>query len=46
MRLEAKMPGILYGAGGDPVNLTIDLREIRPQVENEVFYSSIISKWI
>ena len=43
LRLEAKMPGILYGAGGDPVNLTIDLREIRPQVENEVFYSSIIN---
>jgi len=42
LRHEAKMPGILYGAGADPVNLTIDLREIRPQVDNEVFYSSII----
>lgn len=43
LRHEAKMPGILYGAGAEPVNLTIDLREIRPQVDNEVFYSSLVN---
>lgn len=43
LRLEEKMPAIVYGADADPVNLSIDLREIRPHVDNEVFYSSIVS---
>ncbi len=42
LRHEEKMPAILYGAGADPVNLTIDQREIRPHVDNEQFYSTII----
>ncbi len=43
LRHQEKMPAILYGAGSDPVNLTIDQREIRPHVDNELFYSSIVS---
>jgi len=42
LRHQEKMPAIVYGSG-DPVNLTIDLREVRPHVDNEVFYSSIVS---
>ena len=42
LRHQEKIPAILYGSG-DPVNLTIDLREVRPHVDNEVFYSSIVS---
>ena len=41
LRHQEKMPAILYGSG-DPVNLTIDLRVIRPHVDNEVFYASIV----
>ena len=42
LRHQQKMPAIVYGSG-EPVNLTIDLREVRPHVDNEVFYSSIVS---
>jgi len=42
LRHEEKIPAIVYGSG-DPQSLTIDLREIRPHVDNEVFYASIVS---
>jgi len=42
LRHQEKMPAIVYG-NGEPVNLTIDLREVRPHVANEVFYSSVVS---
>jgi len=42
LRHQEKMPAIVYGSG-EPLSLTIDQREIRPQVNNEVFYSSIVS---
>jgi len=42
LRHEEKIPAIVYGEG-DPKSLTIDLREIRPHVNNEVFYASIVS---
>jgi large subunit ribosomal protein L25 len=41
LRLEEKIPAIVYGEG-DPQSLTVDLREIRPHVENEAFYASIV----
>jgi len=41
LRHEEKIPAIVYGSG-DPKSLTIDLREIRPHVDNEVFYASIV----
>ena len=42
LRHQEKIPAIIYGSG-DPKSLTIDLREIRPHVENEAFYASIVS---
>jgi len=42
LRHQEKLPAIVYGSG-EPLSLTIDQREIRPQVNNEVFYSSIVS---
>ena len=45
LRHEAKIPAIVYGSG-DPVSLTIDLREVRPHVDNEIFYASIVSLMI
>jgi len=41
LRFEEKIPAIVYGSG-DPASLTIDLREIRPHVDNEMFYASIV----
>jgi len=41
LRLTEHLPAIIYGSG-DPVSLTIDQREIRPHVDNEVFYASIV----
>jgi len=41
LRLTEHLPGIVYGSG-DPISLTIDQREIRPHVDNEVFYASIV----
>jgi len=42
LRHQEKLPAIVYGEG-EPLSLTIDQREMRPQVNNEVFYSSIVS---
>ena len=41
LRLTEHLPAIIYGSG-DPISLTIDQREIRPHVDNEVFYASIV----
>ncbi len=43
LRHAEKMPAIVYGAGKDPISLTIDQREVRPHVDNEAFYSSILT---
>lgn len=42
LRHQEKLPAIVYGST-DPVSLTIDQREVRPHIANEVFYSSIVS---
>ncbi len=41
LRHQEKIPAIIYGSG-DPSSLTIDLREIRPHIDNEAFYASIV----
>ncbi|VAW60247.1 LSU ribosomal protein L25p [hydrothermal vent metagenome] len=41
LRHVEKIPAIVYGAG-DPLSLTIDLREMRPNVDNEAFYASLV----
>ena len=43
LRHAEKMPAILYGAGKDPVGLTLLQKDVRAHQDNEVFYSSIIS---
>ncbi len=42
LRHQEKIPAIVYGSG-DPVSLTVDLREVRPHVDNELFYASIVN---
>ncbi|VAW59455.1 LSU ribosomal protein L25p [hydrothermal vent metagenome] len=42
LRHQERIPAIVYGSG-DPVSLTIDLREVRPHVDNELFYASIVN---
>ena len=43
LRREAKMPAILYGAGKDPLNLTLTQKDILRHLENEAFYTQVIS---
>ncbi len=43
LRREAKLPAILYGAGKDPVNLTLTQKDILRHLENEAFYTQVIS---
>ena len=41
-RHQEKLPAIVYGVG-EPLSLTIDQREVRPHIANEVFYSSVVT---
>jgi len=41
LRHEEKIPAIVYGLS-EPASLTIDLREVRPHIDNEAFYASIV----
>ncbi len=43
LRREGKVPAIIYGAGRPPRQLTIDHNLIMQQLENESFYSSVLS---
>lgn len=43
LRHAEKMPGILYGAGSDPVSLTFEQKDIRAVQDVETFYSSILN---
>jgi large subunit ribosomal protein L25 len=40
---EKKVPAILYGAGKDPVALSLKENEIKKSLENEAFYSHILT---
>lgn len=42
-RLENLVPGIIYGGGKDPVNLTFKTNEIAKATMNEAFYASIVN---
>ncbi len=42
-RLEDKIPGIIYGAGKKPQAITINHSEMIKQLEDEAFYSHILS---
>ena len=43
LRHAEKLPAIVYGIGKDPVSLTMLQKDIRPYVDDEHFYSSILS---
>jgi len=41
--LENKVPAIIYGLGKDPVALSLKENEIKKSLENEAFYSHVLS---
>jgi large subunit ribosomal protein L25 len=43
LRNVNKLPGILYGAGKDPVNLTLEQKDMQYHLHNEAFYTQIIT---
>ncbi len=43
LRRGGRVPAILYGAGKEPVSLSIDHNELLKQLENEAFYSHILT---
>jgi len=42
-RLENKVPAIVYGGKNDPANITLDHDDLSHHLENEAFFSHIIS---
>lgn len=42
-RLTGKVPAILYGGGESPIPLTFNQNELRKALENEAFYSHILT---
>ena len=43
LRVEGKVPGVLYGMGKDPVSLTVDYRELRQALTTEASLNAIIT---
>ena len=43
LRLQGKVPAIIYGAGRPPRSLSFDQNKVLHQLENESFYSSILN---
>ena len=43
LRHEGKFPAVMYGAGEDPVSLTLDHNEMLKHLEHEAFYSHILT---
>ncbi len=42
LRRNKRIPGVLYGAGGDPVNLSLDHNDVKKKLENEAIYSHVL----
>jgi large subunit ribosomal protein L25 len=43
LRHAGKVPGVLYGGKGDAANITLDQQKLQTMIDDERFYSSIIS---
>ena len=43
LRRDNRIPVVLYGAGGDPVQLSVDNNEALKKLENEAIYSHILT---
>jgi large subunit ribosomal protein L25 len=42
LRRDGKVPGVIYGAGKDPVAIMLEHNELLHHLENEAFYSHIL----
>ena len=42
-RLQERVPGILYGGEAEPQMISVELRELKKALENEAFYSHILT---
>lgn len=42
-RLEDKVPAVVYGANKDPISITLNHNEVLKALENEAFYSHILT---
>ncbi|MFZ2314856.1 MAG: 50S ribosomal protein L25/general stress protein Ctc [Gammaproteobacteria bacterium] len=43
LRREEKVPGVVYGGGKEPVSLTLEHKLVVKSLENEAFYSHILT---
>ena len=43
LRHEEKFPAVVYGAGKEPESITLDLKKMMHNLENEAFYSHILT---
>jgi len=43
MRRAGRVPGVIYGAGKDPEHISLAFNQILHQLENEAFYSHILT---
>ena len=43
LRRTGRLPGVLYGAGKDPVSISLESSRIGKQMENEAFFSHILA---
>ena len=43
LRRQGKVPGVMYGGGAEPVALTLDHDDLMHHLENEAFYSHILT---
>jgi len=43
LRREGKIPAVMYGAGGEPVSLSLDHDSFMHRLEHEAFYSHILT---
>ena len=43
LRATGMVPGVMYGAGRDPQNIVLKGNELRKQLENEAFFSHILT---
>jgi len=43
LRREGKVPGVIYGAGKEPVSISLEQLVLQHQLENEAFFSHILT---
>lgn len=43
LRRTSRVPGVLYGAGSDPVSLSLDHNDVLKKLENEAVYSHVLT---